>query len=363
MRLARLAVTATAVAGALAFTGSAVAAFTPKLSVPAPSAAGANVRVSVGATDDPTARFVLYAPNGTTGSFTAAPGSSLGKVTAHAQAADLGGAVLPLTGDVLVANPVDPAIVAASNACDPVAHATILVLSLQAAGQVLNIPLFVDASAGPEAGFSSFKLIVCLPPPDLPAGTPGRATFGAKLLDADFTISALVAPTAAGEQRWRSVWTPYVPQQGTANAAGAVEAQAVVRNPTLLQIAGQTKAVKKKVKVKGKLVTKTTTKVTIFAALTEAAKGVGGVKVTFLESLRPSSGFHTVAAFKTESDGIVGITGTLVKTAYFKAVATLPDRELGAAGCAATFAPVPCTSATVAGRALESKVIKLTVRR
>ena len=363
MRLARLAVATTVAAGALAFTGSALAAFTPKIFVAPAVGGGTNLRVAVGTGDDPTARFVAYAPPGTTGSFTAAPGTSLGKVTAHAQAADLGGAVLPLTGDVLVANPVDPAIVAASNACDPVAHAAILVLNLSAAGQTLNVPLFVDASSGGETSFSAFKLIVCLPPPDVPAGTPGRATFGAKLLDADFSISALVAPAAAGEHRWRSVWTPYVPTQGTPNAAGTVEVQALLRQPTQLLVAGQTKLVKKKVKVKGKTVTRKSTRVAIVAALTEAGKGVGGIKVTFLESLTPSGNFRAVAAFKTESDGFVGIVGTLTRTAYFKVTATLVDRELGATGCTATFSPVPCTSATVSGRALESKVIKLTVRK
>jgi hypothetical protein len=363
MRRARLAVAAIAALAALAFTSTALAAFAPKITIAAATGGGTNVRVAAAATDDPTARFALYAPLGTTGSFTAAPGTSLGKVTAHAQAADLGGAVLPLTGDVLVANPIDPAIVAASNACDPVAHATILVLSLQAAGQMLNIPLFVDASEVPEAAFSSFKLIVCLPPPDLPAGTPGRATFGAKLLDADFAISALVGPAAAGEQRWRSLWTPYVPQQGTPNAAGTVETQSVVRRPTLLLIGGKTVAQKKKVRVKGKLVTKTTTKATIAAALSEAQKGIGGITVTFLESLQPTGSFKRTAAFKTDADGLVGIVGTLTKTAYFKVTAVVPERDLGAAGCTATFAPVPCIGATVAGQTLTSKTIKLALRR
>src|SRR5439155_1261575 len=81
-------------------------------------------------------------------------------------------------------------------------------------------PIFVEATAATEAAFASYRLVVCLPPPDVPAGTPVRATFGAKLLDADFTVSALSGPT--GEQRWRALWTPYVPQQGKVNVAGTV---------------------------------------------------------------------------------------------------------------------------------------------
>ena len=89
-------------------------------------------------------------------------------------------------------------------------------LHLTAAGQTLDIPMFVVAGSAAEvaAGYQT-KLVVCLPPPDVPPGTPGRATFGAKLLSATFTSSAISAPAAPGDYRWTSVWTPYVPGQGT----------------------------------------------------------------------------------------------------------------------------------------------------
>ena len=46
--------------------------------------------------------------------------------------------------------------------------------------------MYVDPVSGAAAAFASFTIQVCLPPPDVPAGTPGRATFGAKLVDAEF---------------------------------------------------------------------------------------------------------------------------------------------------------------------------------
>src|SRR5919204_2237279 len=98
------------VTGALAGATPALAAFAPKIIVKPASTGGTNIRVAVGTGDDPTARFVLYAPIGSTATFPIAPGTPLGAVSAHAAAADLGGAVLPLTGNVLVANPADPTI-------------------------------------------------------------------------------------------------------------------------------------------------------------------------------------------------------------------------------------------------------------
>jgi hypothetical protein len=365
-RSARIAVAAAVLVGAVSVigsAGSAPAAFSPKLLVKGATGGGTDFRVSVGATDDPTARFQLYTPLGTTATFTAAPGTSVGTVTAHAQAADLGGAVLPLTGTVVVANPADPAIVQASTLCDNVAHVVVLVLNLTAAGQTLTVPIFVDASAGAETTFSTHKLIVCLPPPDVPPGTPGRAQFGAKLLDADFTITAITGPTAAGEHRWRALWTPYTPGQGKPNPAGTVETQALVRHPTALAIAGKTTLKTKKKKVKGKtVVTKTTTAI-VAGRLTENGKPIEGITLTFMGGASANGQFAKLLDVKSDKDGIGAIVGTLKKAFFFKITAEIPDRDLGASACVTTFAPVPCVSASVSGQTVESKAIKLVPRK
>ena len=54
--------------------------------------------------DDPTARVAIYIPTGYQIA-TAAPGTKLGDVTATAAAADLGGAILPLTGELDAVDP------------------------------------------------------------------------------------------------------------------------------------------------------------------------------------------------------------------------------------------------------------------
>jgi len=353
----RFALVPTLLLGLLGTAGAAPNVYAPKITVKAATGGGTEVSVNSSVTDDPTAKFVLYAPIGASATFTAAPGTSLGKVTAHAQAADLGGAVLPLTGDVIVANPTDQAIILASSQCDPVPHATVLALTLQAAGQVLTVPIFVEAAAATEAAFASYRLVICLPPPDVPAGTPGRATFGAKLLDADFTVSALSG--TSGEQRWRALWTPYVPQQGKVNAAGTVETQSIVQTPSLKASA---KTTAKSKKVKGKKVVTTT--VTISGSVTAGGQGVAGQTVAILAG--PSAAkLKQVARVTTRANGSFSYATKLKAATFFQAKATLPDRDLGATGCTATFATlgIQCISATVAGGDLVSATVKAVPRK
>src|SRR4051794_29529099 len=100
----RLALLVGAALASLAFASTAFASFAPKLVVSSatPQAAGgggaARIGVAVGNTDDPTARVAIYIPTGY--QIATAAAGKLGDVTATAAAADLGGAILPLTGEL-----------------------------------------------------------------------------------------------------------------------------------------------------------------------------------------------------------------------------------------------------------------------
>src|SRR3954452_23059200 len=273
----RAALFACAALSTLAFASSALAAYTsPKLVVASltPQAAGSGGAVRVGVTvensEDPTARVQILIPAGYQIG-TPAAGTKLGDVTATAAAADLGGAILPLTGELQA---VAPNTTGAAQ-CG-VAASQYWNLHLTAAGQTLDIPLYVVAANANEtaAGYQA-KLVVCLPPPDVPAGTPGRATFGAKLLSATFTSSAITEATTAGDYRWTSLWTPYNPGQGTPNPAGSVEAQSLRHLPVKLTTAVARKKVTvtqtKTIKVKGK---KKKVKVKVTVTAVGVASGV-----------------------------------------------------------------------------------------
>lgn len=362
-----VAVAACAALAALALAGTALAAYTsPKL---AASVQGGGMRIGavVANTDDPTARAAIYIPNGYTLSAPAA-GAKLGTVTATAAAADLGGAILPLTGEL---DAVDPNTLTAAQkqgiaiCLNGATASQTWVLHLTAAGQTLDVPMLVVPAVAQEAavGYQA-KLLVCLPPPDVPSGTPGRAQFGAKLLSATFGVSAITAPTTAGDSRWTAVFTPYNPGVGTVNAAGTVETQSIVHVPTKLTLKyAKTRVVTSKL-VKGKRVKIVSTRVSFSSSATEAGqpavgpitttaggKRVGGAKGSFT--------FKGAAVTLTATADLH--KGTAVPTGAAPSNADLFYTDLGAGSCTKTpiFGGVPCVAATVA-RATPKASVRIT---
>ena len=97
---------------------------------------------------------------------------------------------------------------------------------LTAAGQTLQVPTYLVPTSGAQAAAGPAFIAICLPPPDVPVGTPGRATFGAKVYSAELTINGVFSPVATGA--WISSWVPYTPGAGTPNAAGVVVSPAAV---------------------------------------------------------------------------------------------------------------------------------------
>ena len=232
---------------ALSSTGTAVAAYTsPSLRVIDDVNGGSvSIRYAVSATDDPTAKLTFNTPTFYLANLSQAAGTTVGTVTAQGTAADLGGALLPLTGTIQVratngtftsapsSQPV-PIAAAAQQCTGTPTHTAYWVLILQAAGQTLELPVFVGApGVPPAAGTSappvgSISIQACLPPPDVPTGTPGRASFGFKLTQVDFKVNGIFTSPTAGQPRWRVLATPYTPNTGRPNAAGSVEAQWLV---------------------------------------------------------------------------------------------------------------------------------------
>jgi len=364
----RIALFSGAILASLAFAGSALASYAPKLiiSSAAPQAAGGGgptrLGVVVSNADDPTAKVSIYVPTGyQIGS--PAPGTKLGDVTATASAADLGGAVLPLTGE-LDAIAATTATNTAAAQCGVTPSQT-WDLHLTAAGQTLDIPMFVVAGAANEvsAGYQT-KLVVCLPPPDVPAGTPGRAVFGAKLLSATFTSSAVTQPTSTGDYHWTSLWTPYNPGKGTPNAAGTVEAQSVRHIPTQIQLTVTKKKLTSYKRVKGKRVKVIRTQVKFSSHVSEnsappsnatitttaAGKRVGGASGSFILAAGKSA--TVVATAVVDSD-----SGSVPTGQPTNAAADLFFHDLGSGSCTPTTAltgGLPCIDATVGGETIKA---------
>ena len=219
----------------LAFAAPSFAAYAPSLIIEQssykPAAAPTiDVFIAISPNDDPTAKMTIFSPAGYTANLTAAPGTKIGSVVARVKAKALGGALLTLSGDVLVANPADPTIQAASTQCTGKAtHTTIWVLNTSLQGQTIAIPVFVD-NVGPYVVQQ-----VCLPSPDVPP--PAGAAFGAQLFAADFTINNVFTNAGTkGGYEWASDFTPYTPGTANPNPAGTTESRTYVGLPTTLTL-------------------------------------------------------------------------------------------------------------------------------
>ncbi len=110
----------------ISVTGSAKAAYDPKLG-PFLTVEQSSYKVGAASTvdfvvfsdpaNDATAKMQIFSPAGYSSTLGHAPGTVLGKAFALVKANALGGAILPLAGDVVVGNPADAALMAASLQC------------------------------------------------------------------------------------------------------------------------------------------------------------------------------------------------------------------------------------------------------
>lgn len=312
----------------LAFAGAAAAAFNPTLAIgqtpPAAGSTATSFRLTVPRDDDALFRAVFYVPSGYTATLGQAPGAQIGTVAAQVLVREpIAGAVLPLTGTVVVTN--QATVGAAVAQCTGTAtHAGYWVLVLQAAGQELRVPMVIDPVAGPLAAAASYVLSVCLPSPHIPVAA-GGATFGAKLIQAQLNLTnVLTAPSSGGTYRWHVVTTPWPNGPGLPNAAGTVTAQGTAALPGAVSVSAKSK---KRV-------------LTITGRLTEGGQGIGGRTVT----LRVGTKNYSV---RTNASGTYRKVVRIAKGSRvtIRATAAVTART-GACTVASPFAPIPCVSDT-----------------
>jgi hypothetical protein len=247
-RFIRLAIAAGAVVSALAFSGSALAAYAPSLSVTSQrNAPGKPTAILLGhiqtAADDPTAKDTIYAPLGYGVSLSQAAGTKIGDVSARVILRGGGNAEVDVEGQVIADNPA----LYQSNPCAPGLHGAVWKLNITVAGSPLTVPIYVDAvTAGPEATFASAKIQLCLAGP---IGTPA----GAQLLFAFFDVNGVFTnPSNTTDRVWHSLFTPYVAGTPNPNPAGTTEGQALVPGRVALTV--KSKSLKKgRVVISGKL--------------------------------------------------------------------------------------------------------------
>ncbi|MCZ7588829.1 MAG: hypothetical protein M5U27_08280 [Gaiella sp.] len=330
----RTAVLALAALAALALAAVATAAYTsPKLSVSYAPGNVTNIVASASVDDDSTARAAIVIPNGSAVTATAAPGTKVGTAKAQVSALALGGALLPLAGDIVVAPPGAVAAASQVGCIGPVAPQLTLLLVLQAAGQTINLPAYIVPTSGAQTALGSTQLVFCLPPPDIPADK-GGATFGAKFLTADLTLTNVIGPVVQGA--WIAFWTPYNAGVGTANQAATVASPAAIA-PGGITLAGR--------KVKG--VRRLTGRVT------QAGQGFA-TRVTIL------AGTRRLATVAARANGT--FTYRVPKTSKattFRARTVVAGRSAPPLCTALGSLGVPCVNPTVSGFTATSRAVRL----
>lgn len=324
-------------AAALIVVPSALAAYTSAKLEVRQSGTGVTIKASLSPDDDPTASVRIFVPTGTQLTTNQAPGTVLGPVRAIVKALDLGGADLPLEGQLAVAAPgqIAPANQAAClGATVPLASWAMV---LTAAGQTLTVPTYLVATGGALTALGPAAIVVCLPPPDLPVGTPGRAMFGAKLYSAELTINGVFSAVAGA---WVSFWTPYNPGVGTANAAGTVVAPAAVL-PGALSVGAKRAG-------KGAVVA---------GRVTQGGQPRSGATVTIRGGPRASS-LRRLGSVKTKANGTYSFrakTGTFFRAA---AVATTGSAPAVCTALAPALGGIPCVNPTSNGFTAQSKTVR-----
>jgi hypothetical protein len=326
--------------------GSAAAAFVPRISASHGTMALGRVavnsiRVSVPRDDDALFKATIYAPVGYTYNLTQAPGVQVGTVTAQALVREpVEGTVLPLTGQIVADVPANHT----TDQCAPGLHSAVWLLVLQAAGQELRVPVYVD---GPEAdiGFAALRLQVCLQSPYIPA-TAGGAAFGAKLIEAQLNINSVRGPTGPNHYIWKAAFTPWAPP-ATPNIAGTVEARGVISFPVTASL--QLRVINPRRRI-----------VRWSGQLTENGFGVAGVPIEVRRDGRVR------ARTTTTRNGSFSGTFRLSRstTVRVQVRAPVPERMNRPTGCTDPVslpAPAGCVSETRAFYTVSSGTVRLRV--
>jgi hypothetical protein len=325
----RTVVLAFAALAALALAATATAAYTtPKLTVSYAAGNVTRIVASASNSDDATARAAIVIPNGSTLT-TAAPGTKVGTAQAQVSALALGGALVPLAGDIVSAPP--GAVPAASQtACiGAVTPQATFLLVLQAAGQTINLPAYVIPTSGAQQALGTTQLVFCLAPPDIPPAQ-GGAALGAKFLSADLTLTGVLGPVPQGA--WVAFWTPWQAGNGQINAAGSVASPAVIA-PGGLTLNGR--------KVRGAK--------RLTGRVTQAGAGVA-TRVTIL------GGGKRIATVPANANGSFAYAvPKKSKATRFQARVVVAGRDSAAACTQFGTLPVPCVNGTVSGFSAQSR--------
>ena len=224
---------------------------------------------------------------------------------------------------------------------------------LTAAGNALELAAFFDTTAGAEQALGTSKITFCLPPDDVPAGTPGRSPLGIKLVDAVLTFNrgVFTNPSTGGLYLWASIWTPYNPGLGTANAAGTVSAVSATPLPIVATLKGK--------------YTKASKSASLAGRVSIAGQFVAGVKLPLFAGPKATGLKRAGSTNATKASGAFTAIKRMVRTTYYQVRFAIPA-VVQPSLCAAvpTNLGLPqCVTSTVGGFSVISNILRVTFRK
>jgi hypothetical protein len=319
---------------ALALAAVATATYSsPKLSVSYAPGNLTRIVASSSTVDDSTAVAAIVLPGGSTVTTTAAPGTKVGTAKAQVSALALGGALLPLAGDVVVAPAGAVTPTQQAQCTQGVMPQLTLLLVLQAAGQTIDLPAYIVPTSGDLTALGSAQLVFCLPPPDIPADQSG-APFGVKFLSADLTLKGIIGPVLQGT--WVGFWTPWNAGVGTVNTSATVVSPAVIA-PGRITLSGR--------RVKG-----------VKRLAGRVTQGGGGIatRVTIL------AGTKRLATVAAKANGtFTYAVPKKSKATTFRARAVVAARSAPTACAPFGSLGIPCVNPTTNGFTATSRTVRL----
>lgn len=311
---------------------------------------GTTLRLTLPRDHDATARIQILVPLAYQLTTTAAAGTVVGSSNAQVLATAISpDTVAPLEGPVRAQDPAQ----FVNNQCAPGAHSAVWVAELAFSGQTIPVPFYVDAvpAANQQALQASHTITVCFSSPYIPPAA-GGAPLGAKILTANLTFveSVTTTPSSAALNVWRGIFTPYVVGTATANAPGTVEARSMSALPKRITLT--VRVTRRVIRLTGRL--------------TEGPVGVAGRTVVISRARSPRRQpfrMGILARKTTGANGQFAHTLRVRRAGFhrFQVRAVVPERDLGAAGCAGPSpAPGGCVSATAGGFTVQGAVSRLT---
>ena len=334
---------------ALVLAGSSLGALTPQLRVTTTGAQSLSITVARQQTDDPAGRVELVVPTGFTLA-SPAVGALVGTATAKVVSRDVDPSKEQLwTGTIRTISPTDPAVAYESTGCDPVGHVAAWMVRLSESKQTFAFPVFVDAATDATASLGPYVLVACFRPADLPSTDPNRSAKGSVVDSFTLSSTRFGIPTAAGNYVWRSFWTPFSVGTGDLSTAATVEAQSAVAVPAGEVDLAATTAI---ARANGSRVVL----VTLFGRVLVGGMPLGSVVVRLRRGQLPRK-LVGLTRVRTGGDGVFLDVVALPRTQYFQAIAFVPAKDLGAAGCQASFPDIPCLDATTGAGHVASAVV------